>query len=105
MMTPMLNMRYVSSQRQWEFSEYDFGMGRFKLETDMGFAHQGSRQAEGTSTGFKQRVSATARRVEACYQGATWCDWNLINQRNLRAAETILGRPITEKVLEEAARD
>ncbi len=109
-----LNLRYAASNPQWKFSTADFKNGCFEIESNLSFAlhvyelekklyHDVMGEAETEVhhklTGFRTRLKVAALGLENRY--SSWTTWTLRSCWDRRAAEHILGRPITGHQVEE----
>ncbi len=101
-----LNMRYIGSHPHWSFELSDFSRGRFVVEDNLAFAkyvydHQPPATTEEYgSQWFHARLESAALKVERKLQEESWTNWNWTLERDIPAAEQILGRPLTPKPVE-----
>ncbi len=99
-----LNMRYISSHPHWNFSLSDFNIGRFNVHENLNFAYyvyQHTTPSEVYSTEhFKQSLHQAAESVERKATEGSWLTFNLSMLEDVHAAEQILGRPITIKLVQ-----
>lgn len=109
-----LNLRYAAANPQWKFSTADFRNGCFEIESNLNFAlhvyeqekqlcrevmAEDENEVQYKLSGFHARLKMAALQLENRY--ASWTTWTLRSCWDRRAAEHILGRPITGHQVEE----
>ncbi len=115
-----LNLRFVGSRPQWEFSPSDFVNGRFDAGANLAFAYYASRRESANDDmrprvrprgmgrapvsnlerAFEQELRDAALIVEYRASHGGWASWNASLQRDIPAAEEILGRPVAPRAVE-----
>lgn len=108
-----LNMRFGSMSGEdgkpmlrWEFAASDF-RSRVPVAANLTFAlytydHCKNRLSESDRADFRTMLRNAAENVESRANAEGWFPINWITQRDIPAAERILGHPITPKPVEEA---
>ena len=105
-----LNMTFLSSHPHWNFSNKDFRPGCFDVSKNLAFAElvYNKENAEDNfglsrfSYLSKDDLTDAALDVEKRATGASWLTINLATIEDIPAAERILGRPITLRLVEPA---
>ncbi len=97
-----LNLRYAPQNPHWNFVASDFNRGRFIVKDNLAFALYVRERLPEPNELFSKRIESAAEDVESRAAAATWRNWNLSMQRDIPAAEQILGRPICPKKVEPA---
>ncbi len=98
-----LNLRYAATHPHWKFTLADFKPGCFMVEDNLAFAlYVQQHQLPAENEHFGLRLQNAAQRLEWKTKGALdgWTHWSLSLQRDIPAAEAILGHPIEVKEVE-----
>ncbi len=96
------NLRYAPSHPQWNFCATDFRKGCFEVDDNLAFALYVQEKWPDEFGYLRFRMESAAERVERRVQADSWTIWNLGLQRDIPAAEKILGRPLLPKEAEES---
>ncbi|MBR5887370.1 MAG: DUF4173 domain-containing protein [Akkermansia sp.] len=114
-MAGTLNMMYVGTHPHWEFKRSDFRIGRFDISENLAFAEYVFNQTKDTEandsgTGSydlirtygmtEKNLKRAAEKVEARAAAGSWLNYTISMQQDIPAAERILGRPISIKLLQ-----
>ena len=104
-----LNLIYVGSHPHWSFTPQDFRINRFDVSENLAFAEYVHNKNKDTDPESDTRYYAlndeklreAAQKVEKRASTGSWLTFNLSIKEDLPAAERILGRPITIKMVEQ----
>ncbi len=116
-MAGTLNMMYVGTHPHWKFNRSDFRIGRFDETENLAFAeyvynHTESTQKDDTSSDkyrvynsplelTEESLKRAAEKVEERAAAGSWLNYTISMQQDVPAAERILGRPISIKLVQE----
>lgn len=108
-----LNMMYVGTHPHWEFKRSDFRVGRFDETENLAFAEYVYNHTESPATedddsldyiytGLTESdLKRAAEKVEERASAGSWLNYTISMQQDVPAAERILGRPISIKLVQE----